>query len=203
MGEPMEVMVRAATLDDVGEMARVFVDTFRAAHRGQIPEALLLERTYETSARGWSRTLQEHARLEEPDERIWVAVDGAGRIVGLAMGGPPKPWPADDSIRAQHPTGECYVLYVGVSRQRRGVGRALLVELAAFLVSHGIQRMLVGVLAVNEPARKFYERVGGVLLGNRDFDDSGVLLDEVVYVWDDLPSLLLGEHVEDLVIAAE
>jgi hypothetical protein len=33
--------------------------------------------------------------------------------------------------------------------------------------------MLVGVLAANEPARAFYERVGGVLLGERDVDDSG------------------------------
>lgn len=49
MGERQEVTVRPATLDDVAEMSRVFVDTFHAAHRGQIPEALVLERTYETS----------------------------------------------------------------------------------------------------------------------------------------------------------
>ena len=192
MREPSDVTVRAATLDDVAGMSRVFVDTFRTAHRGQIPEALVLERTYETSASGWERALRKIAETGAHGESIWVAVDGDGRIVGLAMGGPPKPWAADDPIRLHHPTGECYALYVDVPHQRGGVGRALLAGLAGFLAAHGVRRLLVGVLAVNEPARVFYERVGGVLLGEREFDDSGVLLDEVVYVWDDLACLLDG-----------
>lgn len=190
MGERPQVAVRPATLDDVTEMSRVFVDTFHAAHRGQIPEALVLERTYETSAAGWRQTLEEQAASDRRNERVLIAVDGAGEIVGLAMGGPARPWAADDSIRARQPTGECYLLYVDVSRQRGGVGRALLAELATFLVAQGRRRMLVAVLAVNEPARQFYERLGGVLLGERDFFDSGVRLDEVVYVWEDATDLL-------------
>ena len=52
--------------------------------------------------------------------------------------------------------------------------------------------MVVGVLAANRPARAFYESVGGALLGERDVNDSGVLLNEVVFVWDDLTCLLTG-----------
>jgi ribosomal protein S18 acetylase RimI-like enzyme len=189
--EAADIAVRPAGLDDVAEMGRVFVDTFRAAHRGQMPEELLLERTHETSAAGWAETLREVAGTDDPEERVWVAVDSAGAIVGVAMGGPPKPWAADAPARGERPTRECYVLYVDVPAQGRGVGRALLVELAAFLVSRGTHRLLVGVLAANEPARRFYESVGGVLLGERLFDDSDVLLDEVVYVWEDLPSVLV------------
>lgn len=37
-------------------------------------------------------------------------------------------------------------------------------------------------------------RVRGLLLGERDFTVSGVLLDEVVYVWDDLADLLPKRH---------
>ena len=190
LGDPLDVTVRPATLDDVAEMSRVFVDTFHAAHRGQIPEALVLERTYETSAAGWRRSLEELAASDRPRECVLVAADRTGGIVGLAMGGPARPWAADDSRRARRPTGECYLLYVDVARQHGGVGRALLNELATFLVSLGMRRMLVAVLAVNEPARRFYESVGGVLLGERDFFDSGVRLDEVVYVWEDVTCLL-------------
>ena len=190
MPESRDVTVRAATLGDVTGMARVFVDTFRSAHHGQVPEDLLLERTYETSARGWDRTLREIGATDDPDEHVLVAVDRAGEIVGVAMGGPARPWAADDSSRVRCPTGECYALYVDVGRQRNGVGRALLTALAAFLGTHGVRRLLVGVLAANQPARAFYERAGGVLLGGREVDDSGELLDEVVYVWDDLTSLL-------------
>lgn len=134
--------------------------------------------------------MEEHAASEEPRECVLVAVDGSGETVGLAMGGPARPWAADDSIRARRPTGECYLLYVDVASQHGGVGRALLAGVATFLVSQGLGRMLVAVLAVNEPARLFYESVGGVLLGKRDFYDSGVRLDEVVYVWEDVTCLL-------------
>jgi GNAT superfamily N-acetyltransferase len=190
MGGSGGVTIRAATLDDVAEMGRVFVDTFRTAHRNQLPEALLLERTYETSERGWERTLRELAACERPDEGVWVAADEGGAIVGVAMGGPPKPWPADDLARSQRPTGECYALYVDVPRQGGGIGRALLAQLASFLLARGIRRLLVGVIAANDPARAFYESVGGVLLERRDSEDSGVLLDEVVYVWEDMSERL-------------
>jgi GNAT superfamily N-acetyltransferase len=190
VGEPGGVTIRAAMLDDVAEMSRVFVDTFRTAHRNQLPEPLLLERTYETSARGWERALRELAACDSPDEGIWVAAADGGAIVGVAMGGPPKPWPADDLARSERPTGECYALYIDVSRQGGGIGRALLAQLGTFLLARGIRRLLVGVLAVNYPARAFYESVGGVLLGGRASEDSGVLLDEVVYVWEDVSQRL-------------
>lgn len=192
-GERRGFRVRAARLEDVLAMSRVFVDTFRTAHRGQVPEHLLLKRTYESSARGWERTLREIAEAEDPQEYVCVAEDTAGEIVGIAMGGPPADWPFDDANRAAHPTGECYALYVDTSRQRCGIGRALVADLAAFLVSRGRRRLSIGVLAVNARARAFYEGIGGTLLGQRHFDDHGVLLDEVVYIWDDAACLT---HVE-------
>lgn len=181
----MTVTVRPATPADVAGMSRVFVDTFRAAHAGQVPEALLLERTYDTSARGWERSLRE----PDPGQHLLVAVDVSGDVVGLALGGAARPWPADDAARTGRPTGECQALYVDVAHHHGGVGRALLAALAASLVADGVRRLLVAVLAVNEPARAFYEAVGGVLLGERVVDDSGVALEEVVYVWDDVPAL--------------
>ena len=183
MPDSLDVTVRGATPDDVPQMSRVFVDTFRAAHRDTLPEALLLDRTYETSARGWARTLQEIATSEQPDEHVLVAVEGS-TVVGMTMGGPARPWPPDDPVRARRPTAECYLLYVDVPRQGRQVGRALLTELARVLASDGARRMLVGVLASNVPARAFYERLGGELVGERELEDVGVLLREVVYAFD-------------------
>lgn len=133
--------------------------------------------------------MREIAEAEEPQEYVCVAEETAGGIVGIAMGGPPKDWPFDDANRAIRPTGECYSLYVAKNRQRNGIGRALVTDLAGFLVSRGRGRLAIGVLTVNTPARTFYERIGGTLLGERTFDDSGVLLDEVVYVWDDAACL--------------
>lgn len=176
--------IRAATLDDTEAMGRVFVDSFHAAHRGQMPEWLLHTRTYEVSSNGWARAIREN----EPGTQLRIAeLDGS--ILGIVMGGPPSPWPPDDAARGSAKTGQCYALYVDTTKQGSGIGRALLQELARLLAADGAERLLIGVLAANAPGRGFYERMGGKLLGERDFDDEGVQLVEAVYVWDDIRTL--------------
>src|SRR5262249_31283470 len=114
--------IRVARLDDAPALARVIVDTGRAAHRGQMPEELLmkqpLEEAYAESERNWARTLREIAAAANSWERIYVAEDESGTVVGLAMGGPPRQ-------EAAERTGEVYVLYVLESHQRHGLGRLL------------------------------------------------------------------------------
>jgi hypothetical protein len=48
----------------------------------------------------------------------------------------------------------------------------------------------IGCLAANVPARHFYEAIGGRLIGERLFDEEGVMLPEVVYEWADIEVLL-------------
>lgn len=59
--------------------------------------------------------------------------------------------------------------------------------LATHLAAAGMHRLVIGVLSVNAPARAFYERVGGHVLGQRTYDDEGVELAETVYVWEGAP----------------
>jgi len=47
----------------------------------------------------------------------------------------------------------------------------------------------IGCLAANAPARRFYEATGGRLVGERLFDEEGVLLPEVIYEWPDIRHL--------------
>jgi ribosomal protein S18 acetylase RimI-like enzyme len=177
------MLVRDARPADAAAMARVFVDSFHAGHRGQMPDWLIGTRTYAASERGWARTMGEMADGSDPARCLLVAEDAEQGIVGVAMGGPPKPWAADEDAPAREATGELYALYVDPRQWRRGVGRALLGAVAARLAAAGRPRLLVGVLAANAPARRFYEAAGGRLLGQRPFDDEGVLFDEAVYVW--------------------
>jgi ribosomal protein S18 acetylase RimI-like enzyme len=92
--------------------------------------------------------------------------------------------------RVQPLAVEVYVLCVSREWQRRGLGRALVGEAARFLRDRGRRRLLIGVLAVNVPARRFHEAMGGRVLGRRPFEDEGVILDEAVYEWPDIGRLL-------------
>jgi len=55
--------------------------------------------------------------------------------------------------------------------------------------AQGMTALQIGCLAANTPARGFYEAIGGRLVGERLFDEDGVMLPEVVYEWADIQAL--------------
>jgi ribosomal protein S18 acetylase RimI-like enzyme len=183
MRSPSQGMqIRPARIDDAPALARVLVDTGRAAHLGQMPDELLMKQplaeAYAESQRNWEQTLREIAEEADPQECIFVA-DQAGAVAGLAMGGPARHDPPE-------PAGEVYVLYVATAHQRRGLGRQLIAAVTAQLARHGMRALRIGCLAANEPARRFYEALGGQVIAERLFDQDGVMLPEVVYGWADM-----------------
>lgn len=176
--------VRVARAEDAPAMARVIVDTGRLAHRDHVPKELLLreqpsyEEAYAESECNWLRFLGEIADGICPRDCAYVAEDEAGAVVGLAVGGPARE-PAPEN------TGEIRVLYVRESHQRRGFGHRLVQAVAAHLAQMGMPALRIGCLAANTPGRRFYEALGGRVIGAREFNQEGVMLPEVVYGWPD------------------
>ena len=81
--------------------------------------------------------------------------------------------------------GEVYTLYVLPDHQGAGNGRRLLGALFSALSAAGCRSALVWVLAEN-PARFFYEAMGGTLIATREEPFHGVVLSECAYGWPDL-----------------
>ena len=175
--------IREARLGDEAAMARVSVDSYRAAHRDQIPEESLMRYTYEESERNWARALRELSEDDEREEYIHVAENHVGNIIGVAMGGPEG---------SNHPlyTGEIYFLYLLPAYHRRGIGRQLTISVIERLVELGMDSLLIRVLKANAPARRFYEALGGQLVLEEQIEDRGALLDQVAYGWRDVSVLL-------------
>src|SRR5437660_12811764 len=82
---------RVARAEDAPALGRVDVDCW-PAHRGQVPEEWWTKRrqqfTYDAAASDWAGYLREIVDGTSPRECIYVAVDEAEEIVGLARGGP-------------------------------------------------------------------------------------------------------------------
>jgi ribosomal protein S18 acetylase RimI-like enzyme len=91
-------------------------------------------------------------------------------MVGFASGGPER----TGRLGA---TGELYALYVLQAAQRMGLGRRL-TEAALAELGKGVA---VWVLEVN-PARGFYERMGGRRLATRQSYFAGASFTEVAYL---------------------
>jgi GNAT superfamily N-acetyltransferase len=169
--------IRSATISDAMGLAKVHVDTWRSTYRGIVSDAFLDGLTYERSAKGWERSL-----TSSPDNRVLVAEDAQGTVIGFASGGPNRD--TDTPFRA-----ELYAMYILEDRQGRGLGKALLRQFADAVAADGMDSLVVWALAANVPARRFYEAMHGVLSGSRNVEIRGQSLEEVAYGWADMQGI--------------
>ncbi len=169
--------VRTATPEDAEAIERIRTDTWRAAYRGLLPDAVL-ERL------GYDATRRREAMATMPSDRFALVAEHDRAVVGFCLGGPSR------MALTEHP-GEIYAVYVLPSHQGHGHGAALMRAGARECLARGWHGMIVWVLKGNTPSRRFYERLGGRHLGARDEDREieGVIVTEAAYVWDEVPRL--------------
>jgi GNAT superfamily N-acetyltransferase len=162
-------LIRPAGPADADAIARVQVDTWRAAYRGVVPDAALDSLNHEALA-------DRHLRIiANPKIRSFVA-DMDSIVIGYAQCGP-----ARDAEWASH--GEIYAIYVDPTRWRGGTGRCLMTAAADALIDAGYSRTMLWALRDN-PWRGFYDGLGGTIAAEAAFDIGGRLLPHVAYVWD-------------------
>lgn len=167
-GRHGELVIRPAGDADVAAIARVHVHSWRETYGGILPASYLAGLSVPGHERQWRRTLASGG---------WAFVAQLhGETVGFASGGL--------SRGRKEVTGELFVLYVLGRAQRCGVGRALFDACHYELARRGHRGLIVWVLADN-PARGFYERLGGEPCAESQVAIGGQRLREVAYLWPD------------------
>ena len=166
-----DFVVRPARDSDVSAIGSVYVETWRTTYAGMVPDRVLLEMSVPIQAERWRRELGREGQI------VFVAADGTGEILGFSSGGPAR--------KGARVDGEIYTLYVDPDAQGSGIGRALVTEVFRTFAGVGWQTAVIWVLQAN-PARFFYEALGGVRVGERVERLWGVDLPETGYVWNDL-----------------
>jgi GNAT superfamily N-acetyltransferase len=172
------MQVRQARPDDAHRIAHVHLESWKTTYPGIIPQAYIDGLKVEDGAARWQDRLSQ-----QDGPVVFVAEDEAG-IFGFAAGG-----------AIMHPVdgfdGELGAIYLLASHQKRGAGAALTRRTARALTERGFRNMVVWVLKAN-PARGFYERMGGVLVAEQGIEIGGVTLPEVAYGWKDVRTLAPG-----------
>ena len=115
--------------------------------------------------------------FSQPGTLLVVAVDGSGDIVGFALAyldNEPEPW-----LESLH-----------VLREFRGsgIGTLLMRRTAERVVARGYSSMRLGVISGNVAAGRFYERLGGTMIGLEPVSWAQGVAHEV-YRWANLASL--------------
>jgi ribosomal protein S18 acetylase RimI-like enzyme len=162
-------MIRPATLEDVPAIARVHVASWQSTYRGMLPDEFLASLSETGYAERWKRVIGDGS------SKVYVA-EGGSEVVGFASGG-------RERAGEKGYVGELYAIYVIDEAQRRGFGRELVRASVAGLRELGLDDMIIWVLRDNQPARRFYERLGGVYVRAQPITIGSVTMEEVSYGW--------------------
>ncbi|NJL25590.1 MAG: GNAT family N-acetyltransferase [Calothrix sp. SM1_5_4] len=143
-----------------------------------MPQELLDKLDYGDSTRRNQPFLQDTAKIAFVAE---IKGPHDCQIIGFAMGGHRREGPSEY-------TGELYGIYVLEKYQRSGVGLRLLKRIAQSLYGGVHRSMLVWVLKGNR-AVGFYEKLGGVVVDEKDLNLGGKNLRELAFGWRNLEGL--------------
>ena len=168
--EKLLLAIRPARPDDAEGVARVYIDAWHDAYAGMLPAKLLCAMTLEGQSARWRAAIRAGGA-----ERILVAEHQKFGVVGLASFGPSR----DGGVGFD---GEVYTLYVDPNFYDCGVGRSLLRAAFADLCERGFTSCVIWAHAKN-PARYFYEAMGGRLIAARTVRMVGDAMPEAAFGW--------------------
>lgn len=179
-----QAVIRPGTKDELQAIAQVHVAAWKTTYRGIIPDAVLNGLSVDRRKTLWRRYVEEGSR-PWPSRFLLVAERADGRIMGFAAAGP-------DRSEAPEYDAELHAIYLLQDARGMGVGRSLMSSVASRLEQAGCVTMTAWVLAAN-PARGFYDRLGGVEVGRKRVRIGGRPMNEVAVAWTSLETLIRDE----------
>lgn len=169
--------IRKASKEDIKDVARVYVDSWRTTYRSLVPDDYLDKLSYEDTEKRWIDFLNN-----ENEPFIYVAINDTGKIIGFASG---------KSINEKNFDGELYSLYLLQECRGLGVGRQLVSAIAKHFKEKGIYSMMVWVMKQNKSGLVFYERMGGKEYIHRTSEFGGTVVEDVAYGWQEISELCI------------
>lgn len=170
--------IRKAEAGDARDIFRVRVSSWQTCYAGILPAKYLSSLGSEDRLKEW----QIELAAPNPCMSIYVAENGRNEVIGYATGGPERD--GDPVFKS-----ELYAIYLLEQHQHRGIGSQLLYSVANDLLEKGYGSIIVWALAVN-PARTFYEKLGGDLVDQKEVEIGGANYTEVAYGWRDIRRLI-------------
>ena len=174
--------LRRMRADDAEAVALLHAISWRSAYRGIVPDSFLDHDVFAERRAVWRERL-----VVQPAEHAFgfVAEDAAGQLIGFTY-----VLPGDDPVWGTLIDN----LHVHPDAKGGGLGRQLLQAVARALGPAHTQPVFLWVLDANEPAKRFYARLGAEFAEpGMTGPFGGVSLPEWRCVWRD-PSQLLNPH---------
>jgi len=174
-GESDPETIAEAGASDADAIAAIHSESWREVYRGILPDSFLDHDVAEERRGYWDAAL---ANRRAGDFTLAARRDGIVRgFISVARGGEPG---YDALIESLH---------VGTGGRGTGLGRRLIGRAVARLIDEGASSVALRVYEANEPAIRFYERLGGKRDGTGIDPFAGADMPDVRYGWRDLATL--------------
>lgn len=168
--------IRKANKSDIEGIAKVHFAAMQTTYRGLMPDDFLASRTLEERIAKWNETF-------ESDYEIFFVAEDEGNIVGFCGGAKNEHEGTKDKYKY-----ELKKIYILKEFQSQGLGKMLVKEFVSQIKEMGYNSLLLWVLTTN-PYRKFYDKLGGKVVAEKEFRPGEHILPGEGYGWDDLNKL--------------
>lgn len=162
----MNAVIRKASKHDADQIGAVHYRAWIETYTGSLPEDYLAARSPEKSA----------ASFRDTGCRDLVVSEINGQIVGFCGWGEFRDVASDDSM------GEIQGIYVLNAYQRQHIGQRLIRYALEQLFRDHYQKAGLWVLASNENAIRFYEKMGFEYMGTAKKVKLGQTVTELLYI---------------------
>lgn len=160
--------ISPAYLERCDTIGQIHVTAWQETYRGIIPHAVLDNLSVQVRAEHWRKIMRDH-----PTQPTFIATILGAPLAFINGGARRGDLLSEDS--------EVYALYVLRRAQRQGVGTQLIGTLVRAFQHLGFKSLGLWVAKDNGPARRFYEKLGGVQIGEKVEHQDGFDLSEVAY----------------------
>ena len=170
----MKMMPRIAEIIDAESVAQVHVASWQSAFKGLMPDDFLNALSVSERAEAWQKNMHEHYGS------LWVIEDAGGNICGFSC--------SDKAITSREYgfDGEIFGIHIHPKAKRMGYGRQLMASAFSYLQSLDCQNVGLWTLRDQNPARHFYDTLGGKIIAQKTRNFGGRDLETVAYFWEDM-----------------
>ncbi|MDA3884449.1 MAG: GNAT family N-acetyltransferase [Candidatus Delongbacteria bacterium] len=167
------ITIRKANTSDIEGIAKVHFTTMMSTYKDLMPDDFLAARTLEERTAKWNETF-------ESDYEIFFVAESEGNIVGFC-GGAKNDLP-DLKDKYEYELKKIYVLK---EYQGQGVGKMLIKKFVSKVKELGYNSLFLWVLGSN-PYRRFYDKLGGKVVAEKEYHPAGYVLKGEGYGWENL-----------------
>ena len=169
--ESRKIIYREAKKEDIPQIARVHVESWKRSFKGIVPQEHLDQISVEKRIEAFRQAFGQDSFY-----KMFVAETAGREIIGFADFGKSQKDPNYDA--------QIYAIYFLPEFQRKGIGGSLFRHCQKEMRSHGFKSMCLDTLEIS-PYRAFYEKMGGRVIGESSHPLAGVPFKTLIYGWED------------------